>query len=116
MSTRFNSFSEFWPHYLAQHRRPLCRLLHFVGTATALSIYAWAFAMRPDGLVWWLLAAPVTGYAFAWTGHFFIEGNKPATFGHPVWSFIADFRMFGCMLTGRLWTGDLSDRLTVAAD
>jgi hypothetical protein len=44
----------------------------------------------------------VVAYAFAWTGHFMIEGNKPATFGHPFWSFISDFRMMGLMMTGRL--------------
>ncbi|HET9183271.1 MAG TPA: DUF962 domain-containing protein [Candidatus Angelobacter sp.] len=39
---------------------------------------------------------------FAWTGHFLIEGNKPATFGHPFWSFICDFRMLALMATGTL--------------
>jgi hypothetical protein len=44
----------------------------------------------------------VVAYGFAWTGHFLIEGNKPATFGHPVWSFISDFKMLGLMVTGKL--------------
>ncbi|WP_354005876.1 Mpo1-like protein [Fictibacillus terranigra] len=34
--------------------------------------------------------------------HFFIEGNKPAAFGHPLWSSRADFKMFFFTLTGRL--------------
>jgi hypothetical protein len=51
---------------------------------------------------WYALLAPVVGYAFAWTGHFLVEGNKPATFGHPWWSFISDFRMAWLILTGQL--------------
>uniref|UniRef100_J3LMB0 DUF4220 domain-containing protein n=1 Tax=Oryza brachyantha TaxID=4533 RepID=J3LMB0_ORYBR len=49
-----------------------------------------------------LLAAPVLGYGMAWYSHFFVEGNRPATFGHPVWSFLCDLRMFSLTLTGRI--------------
>jgi hypothetical protein len=41
-------------------------------------------------------------YGFAWTGHFVLEKNKPATFGYPFWSFISDFRMLWLMATGQL--------------
>ncbi|CBI30431.3 unnamed protein product, partial [Vitis vinifera] len=34
--------------------------------------------------------------------HFFVEGNVPATFGHPIWSLLCDFKMFGLMLTGQM--------------
>lgn len=52
------------------------------------------------------LGGVVGAYAFAWTGHFLVEKNRPATFKYPVWSFLCDFRMWGQLVTGRLWTGD----------
>ena len=116
MTPSITTFSEFWPYYLSQHRHPVCRMLHFVGTSLALSLYAWIFVTWPDWVMLWLLAPPVVGYGFAWVGHFFVEGNRPATFGHPFWSLLADFRLFATMLTGRLWTGDLAEQCAVAAD
>jgi len=92
------SFGAFWPIYLSAHRRPANRALHVVGTLSGVSLLLAAAVFREP---WLILAAPVVGYAFAWTGHFFIEGNRPATFGHPFWSLAADFRMTGLILTVR---------------
>ncbi|KAL4201719.1 hypothetical protein AMTRI_Chr02g217550 [Amborella trichopoda] len=33
----------------------------------------------------------------AWHSRFFVEGNTPATFGHPVWSFLHDLKMDNCI-------------------
>jgi len=91
------SFGAFWPIYLAAHRRPGNRAPHVVGTVSGVALLV-AAVLREPSLI---LAAPVVGYAFAWTGHFLIEGNRPATFGQPFWSLAADFRMTGLILTGR---------------
>ena len=93
------TYPEFWRRYLAAHRDPRTRGLHYIGTSLALAAFA-AAAVERD---WrWLPAAPVAGYAFAWLGHVKFEHNRPETFGHPVWSLISDFRMLGMFLSGRL--------------
>src|ERR1051325_9745890 len=96
---RYNSFSEFWPHYVAEHSKPATRLLHLIGTFTALAAVVYLIAIGK----WWLFPlALVPGYGAAWIGHFFIEKNKPATFQYPLWSFMADYKMIWMMLTGRI--------------
>jgi len=101
-SRQFNSFADFWPHYLAEHSRPATRLLHCLGTLTALGLII-GFVAAGE---WWLFPlALVPGYAFAWAAHFFIEKNRPATFTHPLWSFFGDWKMLALALTGRLKAG-----------
>lgn len=93
------SFKEFWPHYVAEHSKPVTRALHLVGTSMALCCAAALIAKRR----WKLLPlALLPGYGAAWAGHFFIEHNRPATFKYPLWSFIADYKMIALMLTGRM--------------
>jgi hypothetical protein len=75
------------------------RGLHYVGSLLALAAIVLALATQHW---WWLIAAPVIGYAFAWIAHLFVEGNRPETFGHPLWSLASDFRMLALWLTGRL--------------
>jgi hypothetical protein len=99
MREGIGSYAEFWPIYLRAHSRPSNQRLHALGTGLGLVLLC-AAALTAD---WRLIpAAIVVGYGFAWAGHFFVEGNKPATFGHPLWSLVSDFRMFGLTLTGRL--------------
>lgn len=100
MSERqFKSFADFWPYYLGEHSKPATRLLHGIGTLTAIGFVVLVVLKGK----WWLFPiAFVPGYAFAWAAHFFVEKNRPATFTHPLWSFMGDWKMLALMLTGKL--------------
>lgn len=99
MQREFETFSDFWPHYVRAHSKRLNRQLHFAGSTLALACVAGAVFTKRK---WLLAAAPVVGYGFAWFGHFVVEGNKPATFGHPVWSFAGDWIMWAKTIAGTM--------------
>ena len=94
----FASFREFYPFYLSEHRHPVSRRLHFVGSCGVLLLVAAAILRGQPILV---LAALFCGYSFAWVGHFFFEKNRPATFKYPLWSLMGDFRLFFETVSGR---------------
>ncbi len=94
----FRSFRECYPYYLGEHRHPVCRRLHLLGSTLVLAVVLVAI-LTAD---WrWLLLAPVVGYGFAWIGHFVFEKNRPATFRHPLYSLLGDWVMYWQVLTGR---------------
>ena len=99
MEKRFTSFADFYPFYLCEHAQPATRRLHFIGTSLVIGCALAAIVTRN---AWWLLAAPLCGYGFAWIGHAAFERNRPATFTHPFYSLAADFAMYRDMLTGRI--------------
>ena len=99
MNKEYQSFREFYPYYLKEHRNLTCRRLHFIGSWLVLALLAYSLF---SGVLWTLLLEPVVGYGFAWVGHFFFEHNKPATFRYPLYSLMGDWVMFKDILLGRL--------------
>ena len=96
---KFTTFREFYPFYLSEHSNQTCRRLHFVGSTLAL---ACVVLLLVTGNGRWFFSALIAGYGFAWIGHFFFEKNRPATFTHPIYSFMGDWVMWKEMLTGRI--------------
>lgn len=96
---RYSSFAEFYPFYLSEHANRTTRRLHFVGSSLALlCVLALVFTGSP----WWLLAAAIAGYGFAWFAHIVFEKNRPATFRYPIYSFMGDWVMFWQILKGKI--------------
>lgn len=116
---RTGGFSEFWPEYVRAHSQRGTRLLHLLGTLAGWTLLVGAIWMRR----WtWILGALVISYALAWISHFFIERNRPATFEHPLWSWLADQKMVALMLVGRMngevarWSDSASANETARKD
>lgn len=95
----FNSFKEFYPFYLSQHKNLNCIRLHFLGTFCVLIILFYVMFTLDFKALWTL---PFIGYSFAWIGHFVFEKNKPATFKFPFYSLVGDFNMFFDILSGKI--------------
>ena len=96
------TFAEFWPQYVLAHRRPTTRAFHCAGTLLAWALLAAAILLRPAWRAWLVPAAAVAPYALAWLSHFFVEHNRPASFGHPLWSWWAEQKMVALMLVGKM--------------
>ena len=93
------TFPDFWPIYLKEHRHQLNRRLHLIGTFCYLALLVGLLGTAHYA---WLWAVPVVAYGFAWTGHYGIEKNRPATFQHPWLSLKGDHKMAWFMVTGKI--------------
>jgi hypothetical protein len=99
MEQRFQSFAEFWPFYLAEHSRRATRAFHFAGTSL---LFVFLFASAAVRSPIFIAFGIVSAYALAWISHFFIEKNRPATFRHPFFSLIGDFKMYYYIISGKM--------------
>jgi len=115
----YSSFSAFYPYYLGEHSQVATRRLHLTGTSIGLLVWVRVASAALPVLFpnekrfgrlklrdWkevgaWLAGGLVQGYFWAWIGHFFIEKNRPATFQHPVYSLMGDFKLWWECASGK---------------
>jgi hypothetical protein len=96
---KIQSFKEFWPFYLNEHRKKSTKLVHFCGTTLGIALFFLMLWTEE----WWLLPAGlVLVYALLFSSHFIFEKNRPATLTYPFWSFFADFKMWYGILCGKI--------------
>jgi hypothetical protein len=87
-----DDFRGFMAYYDSVHQNGLNRLFHAIAFTQGIVGLALVFALRP---LWWIgIVVGLLSYAWAWTGHFAFEKNKPATFHSPVKSLVYGFVWF----------------------
>ena len=94
-----SKLKSFYRFYLSQHKNTICKRLHFLGNILIISDVVYCMVQHD---YFFLFLIPVLGYGPAWTGHFFFEKNKPATFEYPLLSLICDWIMFKDILIGKI--------------
>lgn len=98
MKKRFTNFKEFYPYYINEHKNKYTKLVHFIGSWLFIFFF---LTLLATGEIKHIAYAFISAYGFAWFGHFFIEKNQPATFKHPIYSFMGDCVMFTEILKGK---------------
>lgn len=99
------SFDEYYKNYLSLHQNKWNRRLHVLGqimTLLYIGLIIWLTVKYSTYFLIGLIFAPLIVYPFAWSGHFFLEKNKPAAFKNPVLAKISDWVMLKDILLGKV--------------
>ena len=91
------TFAEFYLRHLREHRRRGTRILHFVGTTLFLVSMGLVAAAGYWGWLWRACGRVRLGLG----GPLFLAHNRPATFQHPWFSLLGDFRPYADLWWGR---------------
>ena len=98
-------FKDYYKYYLTLHQNKWNRRLHVLGQLTTIFIFILIthliitkslFFIPLYGIV------PFVVYPFAWSGHLFLEKNKPAAFKDPWMAKKADWVMFKDIIIGKI--------------
>ncbi|MFD0675214.1 Mpo1-like protein [Cohnella sp. GCM10027633] len=76
-------------YYLHAHENKFNQFLHYF--AFLFAFLGWIFLFVN---VWVTVGLAVLHYLFSWIGHFYFEGNKPASFRYPHIGFYVGFMWF----------------------
>lgn len=96
----FASFGEFYPYYLDEVKNPTNRRLHVIGVTLALICMILGHFISFK----YYMMAPMLCIGLASIGHWLFEKNKPGNFSHPIYSAMADLRLwFETITRKRAW-------------
>lgn len=95
----FNSFEEFYPHYIAEHDHADNRRLQVIGIGLAALCLVNVVLNGFFGGFWSLIWAAIFVFGSAFAGDHFIQKIKPTVQDFPAWSVMAQAKMFWEVVT-----------------
>jgi hypothetical protein len=96
------TFKEYYQMYLTLHKNKWNRRLHVLGQLVTIAYFITCVYWKSFLFLPMFIALPFVVYPFAWSGHFFIEKNKPAAFKNPLWAKASDWVMLKDIILGRI--------------
>lgn len=99
------SFKEYYQMYLTLHKNKWNRRLHVLGQLVTIAYFILCIYLISAKSLFYLpmiILLPFVVYPFAWSGHFFIEKNKPAAFKNPLWAKASDWVMLKDIIIGKI--------------
>ena len=99
------TFKEYYQMYLTLHQNKWNRILHVLGQLFTIGYFILCVYLTFWKSLFFLplfIALPFVVYPFAWSGHLFIEKNKPAAFKNPLWAKASDWVMLKDIITGKI--------------
>ena len=104
--TFLNKVKDYYPIYLTKHENKWNRRLHMLGQSLTILTILCLLDLTFTSSRWYALLLPLTWfitYLFAWSGHFFIEKNRPETFSvNPLITKICDWKMYIDIIRGKI--------------
>lgn len=76
-------------YYLKEHKNKTNRILHYFAFLSAFLAWLFLFYNLKATLI-----LAILHYLLSWIGHFYFEGNKPASFRYPLIGFYSGFTWF----------------------
>jgi len=92
-------FGAYYARHLAEHRDPVNRKYHFLGTGSAILLLV---HFGCSGRMWLLPLVPLAYYGFSLYGHRRVEKNEHSTFRNPLYNILGDLRMFWAVFSQEL--------------
>ncbi|MCC2589938.1 Mpo1-like protein [Chryseobacterium sp. MFBS3-17] len=95
---RHENFTAFYGWYLSRHSKMVTRIFHFASVLFTLWVLIYIVYSGQERFFWYL---PLTMLGLPALSHAISEKNRPTGLRYPLWTIVADFRMFFELLTGK---------------
>lgn len=99
MSTKYSDFNEFYTFYLSQHSKLFTKIFHYLAVVYMVFVIIYVIQTGKERFLWYI---PIVGFGLQALSHILFERNKPTFYKNPIYTLLADLRLFGELSIGKV--------------